>query len=65
MRLAISLPLRNLNQLNALLQQLYDPASPNYRKFLTVRQFTERFGPTQEDYDKWLKSKSGAVTSFE
>jgi hypothetical protein len=65
MRLAISLPLRNPDQLRALLQQLYDPASPNYRKFLTVRQFTERFGPTQEDYEKvatFAKSRGLTVT---
>jgi subtilase family serine protease len=65
MRLAISLPLRNPDQLNALLQQLYDPASPNFRKFLTVRQFTERFGPTSEDYARVLdfaKSRGLTVT---
>jgi len=50
--LAISLPLRNEEQLDALLQQLYDPASPNYRRFLTVQQFTERFGPTLADYER-------------
>ena len=30
----------------------YDPTSPNYRKFITPDQFAERFGPSQEDYDK-------------
>jgi hypothetical protein len=48
--LAVALPLRNEDQLGALLQQLYDPASPNYRHFLTVQQFTEQFGPTAADY---------------
>jgi hypothetical protein len=48
--LAIALPLRHEEQLGALLQQLYDPASPNYRHFLTVQQFTEQFGPTEVDY---------------
>ena len=28
-------------------RQLYDPASPSYRHFLTVPEFTERFGPSQ------------------
>jgi hypothetical protein len=50
--LAISLPLRNEEELDYLLQQLYNPASPNYRHFLTVAQFTEQFGPTVVDYQR-------------
>ena len=49
--LVITLPLRNEDQLDELLKNLYDPASPSYRQFLTVDQFTEQFGPTQQDYD--------------
>ena len=52
LRLAISLPLRHEDQLAALLQQLYDPASPKYRQFLTVQQFTEQFGPSVVDYQR-------------
>ena len=48
--LAIGLPLRNNAALAALLQQLYNPASPNYRHYLTPAQFAERFGPTPADY---------------
>ncbi|MGA2572369.1 MAG: S53 family serine peptidase, partial [Terracidiphilus sp.] len=51
MNLVITLPLRNQDQLDQLLKDLYDPASPSYRQFLTVEQFTERFGPTQAQYD--------------
>jgi kumamolisin len=51
MSLDIVLPLRNQAGLDSLLQQLYDPTSANYRQFLTVAEFTERFGPTQQDYD--------------
>jgi hypothetical protein len=50
--LAVTLPLSNQEQLHTLLQQLYDPASPNYRHFLTVPQFTEQFGPTAVDYQR-------------
>lgn len=50
--LAISIPLRNEDQLDSLLQQLYDPTSPNYRCFLTVEQFTGKFGPTPVDYQR-------------
>lgn len=48
--LAISLPLRNENGLNDLLQQIYDPQSPSYRHYLSVQEFTERFGPSVNDY---------------
>ena len=50
LRLAISLPLRNPEALTNLLQQIYDPASPNYHHYLTPQQFTEQFGPTEQDY---------------
>jgi uncharacterized repeat protein (TIGR01451 family) len=56
LNLAIGLPLRNQQELDTLLGQLYDPASPNYRRYLTTEQFTERFGPTEADYQ--------AVTAF-
>lgn len=51
MQLNIVLPLRDPAGLKSFLQALYDPASPSYRHFLTVSEFTERFGPTQGDYD--------------
>ena len=50
LNLAIGLPLRNPEALTSLLQQIYDPASPNYRHYLTPQQFTEQFGPTEKDY---------------
>ncbi|MGD0360364.1 MAG: S53 family peptidase [Bryobacteraceae bacterium] len=51
MSLAISLPLRNENELDDLLAQIYDPASPNYRHYLSVAEFAARFGPAQQDHD--------------
>src|ERR1019366_6414655 len=51
LQLDIVLPLRDQAGLDSFLKELYDPASPSYRHFLTVPEFTERFGPTQEDYD--------------
>jgi subtilase family serine protease len=56
MSIAMTLSLRNETELDSLLQRLYDPQSPDYRRFLTVQQFTEQFGPTEEDYN--------AVVSF-
>src|SRR5450755_1975163 len=51
LQLDIVLPLRDQEGLDLLLQQIYDPANLHYRQFLTVPEFTERFGPTQVDYD--------------
>jgi uncharacterized repeat protein (TIGR03803 family) len=50
LNLAIALPLRNKEGLQNLLQQIYDPASPNYRHYMTSAQFAEQFGPTEKDY---------------
>jgi hypothetical protein len=64
--LAIGLPLRNAAGLSALLQQLNDPASPNYHQWLTPEQFTERFGPTEADYQAvaaWAKAHGLAMTA--
>ena len=51
MRLVFVLAHRNQVELENFLQELYDPYSPSYRKFLTVEEFTVKFGPSQEDYD--------------
>jgi subtilase family serine protease len=51
MYLNMVLPLRDEAGLQAFLKELYDPTSPTYRQFLTVQEFTARFGPTQQDYD--------------
>ena len=51
MRLVLVLPLRNQAELENFLQELYDPSSLSYHQFLTVEEFTARFGPTPEDYD--------------
>lgn len=48
--LAVSLPLRNQDELERLLEDIYDPHSPNFHHYLTVKEFTERFGPTDSDY---------------
>ena len=55
MNLAISLPLRNQSGLDDLLRQIYNPQSPNYRRFLSVEEFTERFGPTRSDHDALVR----------
>jgi kumamolisin len=56
MRLVLVLPHRNQAALDNFLKEIYDPSSASYRRFLTVEEFTNMFGPSQEDYD--------AVVSF-
>jgi subtilase family serine protease len=56
MQLDVVLPLRDPEGLKAFLADIYDPHSFNYHRFVTPTEFTEKFGPTEEDYD--------AVVSF-
>jgi uncharacterized repeat protein (TIGR01451 family) len=63
LNLAISLPLRNQEELDRLLQEISDPASPSYRHYLTPREFTERFGPNEQDYQALMDfAKSNGLT---
>jgi kumamolisin len=55
MRLVLTLPIRNQAGLDSFLQEVYNPASASYRQFLTVEQFTARFGPSQQDYDEVVR----------
>jgi subtilase family serine protease len=48
--LVIGLPLRNTGALTNLLEQLYNPSSPQYHHWLTPNQFAQLFGPTEQDY---------------
>jgi subtilase family serine protease len=50
LQLVFGLPLRNDAALTTLLHDLYNPASPQYRHFLTPQQFAAQFGPTEADY---------------
>ena len=51
LRFDIVLALRHQPELENFLEALYDPANPSYQHFLTVKEFTERFGPSEEDYE--------------
>ncbi len=63
MRFNVMLPLRHQPELENFLQELYDPSSSSYRHFLTVEEFTARFGPSQEDYDAVIAfAKSSGFT---
>ena len=64
--LAIGLPLRNPETLTNLLQQIYDPASPLFRRYLTPQDFTKQFGPSEEDYQalmSWAKANGLSATA--
>jgi subtilase family serine protease len=55
MRVDVVLALSNRPALHNFLRQAYDPASPSYRHFVTVEQFTEQFGPSRENYDALVR----------
>ncbi len=50
LHLAITLPMHNLPFLEGLLTKLQDRQSPQYRHYLSVAEFTDRFGPTVSEY---------------
>lgn len=65
MSLAIGLPLRNQEELDGFLKDVSDPASPNFRRYLTSAQFADRFGPSEADYQAlaaFLEANGLAVT---
>jgi hypothetical protein len=66
LNLAIGLPLRNEPALDNLLREIYDPASPRFRQYLTPEQFTEKFGPAEADYQAlaaFMQANGLAVTA--
>lgn len=63
MRFDIVLALRHAPELQNFLNDVYDPSSAHYRQFVTVKEFTERFGPSQEDYDALIEfAKANSFT---
>ena len=66
LHLAISLPLPNEAALDAFLTDIYNPASPNFRHYLSVADFTARFAPTAAAYKKaadFFRGSGLAVTA--
>jgi subtilase family serine protease len=51
-KFSIYLPLSHQTELDQLLADQVNPASPRYRVWLTPEQFTERFGPSREALNK-------------
>lgn len=50
MQLDLVLPVSNPAELDEFVKDVSDPVSPLYRHFLTVPEFTARFGPSAADY---------------
>jgi len=65
-RFALTLPLRNRAALGDLLRRQYTPGDALYGQFLTSEEFTQRFGPTEEDYQAvaaWARAQGLTVTA--
>jgi len=59
----IILPLVHNDALGKLSRDLYNPASPNFHRFLTPDQFNQRFGPTEADHQAVIAfAKSHGLT---
>jgi hypothetical protein len=66
LKLSVTLPLHNQDALKNLLQQIYDPASPLYRHYLSADEFDARFGPTEQDYQDviaWANRSGFTITT--
>jgi hypothetical protein len=66
LKLSINLPLHNQEALTNFLEQIYNPASPLYRHYLSPEEFDARFGPTEQDYQAviaWATGSGFTVTA--
>jgi kumamolisin len=66
LHLAIGLPIRDPEGLTAFNASVSDPSDPNYRKYLTPQQLTEKFGPSAEGYERlaqWATRQGLAVST--
>jgi len=50
--LTVALKLRNADQMEALIESIYDASSPQFRRFLSTQEFDARFGPTPETIER-------------
>ena len=65
LRLSVGLQLRNQQELESLLSNLYNPGSSMYHHFLTPQQFDDEFGPTadqQQQVIAYLRNQGFTVT---
>jgi subtilase family serine protease len=50
LHLILQLPLRNEAQLQERIERIYDPSSPEFRHYLSVKEFVAEYGPREADY---------------
>ena len=65
LQLGVVLPPSNTGQLQSLLQDLYDPHSPEYHQWLRPGEFLQRFGPSAADVssvESWLDGAGLSAT---
>ena len=65
LHIAISLPFRNRPALGKLIQDIENPASGNFHHYLTPKEFNEKFGPSEADYQavlNWARGHGMVVT---
>jgi subtilase family serine protease len=55
LNLALSLPLRNEPELLKLIDDIYDPHSPDYHKYVSASEFAERFAATEADFNQVVR----------
>ena len=61
----LALPLRNESQAQDLVNQMSDPSSPNYGKYLSAADFNKQFAPTQDQVNKvssWMSEQGLQVS---
>lgn len=69
LQMIISFELRNRAQLEKLKADLYNPGSPEYRHWMTAKEFGKRFGRTEPEFGyaiQWLKGQGFEIdTAFD
>lgn len=58
MRLAVSLPVRNGEQLHRQVRDVSDPSSATYRHYLTPDQYAAKYAPAEAD---WAQSRGLSI----
>lgn len=58
LNLVIGLPIHDVQGLTTLIEQLYNPTSTNFHRYLNPEQFTQRYGPTEQEYQAVIRFAS-------
>jgi fibronectin type 3 domain-containing protein len=55
LHLAVGLPPQNPGGLESQVEDIYNPASPNFHKFITPQEFADRYAPSEADYNTLIQ----------